>query len=377
MITYRTSQPGDRAACLLTANAAFSKPGAPVDFAAMLPKVYGEDRPMTAPHEIAVDDAGKVLGLVGVLPGTLCAGGRTLKTGYLGTMGVHPDARGLGVMKELMTRMVADIRDMGCDLTLLDGLRQRYEYQGYTPAGIAWHATVCRDNVHHALKGLDASGVTFAPILPGTPLEEEAAALHRRRSARFDRDALGFATVCRSYGGQGWAALRGGELLGFLVADRRDAQLTDLCAPDVLTADLLLKAWLEQREVDEVRLRLPDWEQPLLRHLATWAEELSLQQAVNARILHYAPVIEALLRLKASYTRLQDGTWAFEAEGQRVTIRVQQGQVTVTPDAAHPVPLTGLEANRLLLYPFPWEGMPETVPGWFPLPLYACAPDGF
>ena len=133
--------------------------------------------------------------------------------------------------------------------------------------------------------------------------------------------------------------------------------------------DLLLKAWLEQREVDEVQLRLPDWEQPLLRHLATWAEELSLQQAVNARILHYAPVIEALLRLKASYTRLQDGTWAFEAEGQRVTIRVHQGEVTVTPDAAHPVSLTGLEANRLLLYPFPWEGMPETVPGWFPLPL--------
>lgn len=372
MITYRRGEMRDRAAYLATAQAAFG-----ADFEALLPKMYAPERDTAKLHELAVDEDGKVLGLVGVLPGTLHVSGVSLRTGYLGTMGVHPDARGLGVMKQLMANVMRDIQAMNCDLTLLDGLRQRYEYHGYTPAGVSWKVTICADNVRHALKQVDDSQLHMEPIRSGTEREAEAAALHRRRAVHFDRDAFGFATACRSYGGQAWAALQDGAVIGFLVANAEGTYLSDLCAPDTLTAEKMLKAWFRTQKAEEITVSLPDWEQPLLRRLATWAEEMRCGQAVNVRILHYAPVVEALLRLKASYTALPDGAWAFEAEGQPVTIRVQSGAVTVLPQAEHPVQLTGLEANRLLLYPFPCEGMPEGVPAWFPLPLYASGPDGF
>lgn len=372
MITYRKGEIRDRASYLAAAQAAFG-----ADFETLLPKMYAPERDTAHLHEVAVDESGRVLGLVGVLPGRLHVAGASLRTGYLGTMGVHPDARGLGVMKQLMTNIMRDIWDMDCDLTLLDGLRQRYEYHGYTPAGVSWKVILCEDNVRHALKQVDDSHLHLESICPGTEREAEAAALHRRRVAHFDRDAFGFATACRSYGGQAWAALRDGAVIGFLVANAEGTYLSDLCAPDVDAAEAMLKAWFRERKVEELMLSLPDWEQPLLRRLATWAEEMRRTQAVNARILHYAPVVEALLRLKASYAALPDGAWAFEAEGQPVTIRVQSGVPEVIPEAENPVQLTALEANRLLLYPFPYEGMPEGVPAWFPLPLYASGPDGF
>ena len=56
---------------------------------------------------------------------------------------------------------------------------------------------------------------------------------------------------------------------------------------------------------------------------------------------------------------------------------VYNGEVRVEDGGEGALQLSRLEATRLFMYPFLYEGRPKTPQGWFPLPLYAAAPDEF
>lgn len=376
MVEYRLARSAEREAYLALADSVFAgQTGRPFDFASLLPKMYGPGLDTSNRQYLAVDDARGVVGLIASLPGELRAGGMTLRTGYIGTVSVHPKARGEGHMKRLMALNLERLLGEGADLVLLGGQRQRYAYFGFEPAGLAFETVVTRSNVRHALSDVDASGVRFEEITPGGPWESEAAALHRAQRMAFDRP--GFATVCVSYGCKPFAAVADGRFVGYVVRESEEGCLCEVAAPDGAALDRLLKAWLQHTQGASVRFPVSPAEPETLRHLWNYAEGIQAGPCVQALVLNWPRVTEALLRVKASYTPLADGELSLEADGRAFAVRVQNGQVSVSPDVKNPLRLTRREAQRMLLDPFAFETRAAAPAGWFPLPLFVPTVDAF
>ena len=104
---YRLANGRDMDALIDFIDMVFSMVRVPHDFEAILPKVYGPGRRRPEIHVIAEDDEGRLCGCLGMMTYPLRVAGRTLRVGYLGSMAVHPRARGQGVMGELLRRQIA------------------------------------------------------------------------------------------------------------------------------------------------------------------------------------------------------------------------------------------------------------------------------
>ena len=85
------------------------------------------------------------------------------------------------------------------------------------------------------------------------------------------------------------------------------------------------------------------------------------------------------MKVKAHINGIADGYMAFDIEWEKFQVTVEKGTVLVSPGGENPLKLTAYEANRLLLLPFPFEGMPDVPRDWFPLGIFVApdAPDAF
>ena len=378
MLTYRTALPSEREAYIAFANEVFTgSVGQPFHFDTLIPKVYGPQADTAELQYLAVDDEKGIRALIATLPGEMPIGDITLKTGYIGTVSAHPEARGEGHMKRLMQLNLERMQSNGTDLALLGGQRQRYSYFGYEPAGLCMQFSFGQRMARHALADADITNLTFQEILPGTPLEAEAAALCRTQPCYMDRDALGFATVACSYHNPPYAALQNGRFLGYVICDSEKLVAMELLAVSPLAYDQIIKGWLTLHQLKTFVALIPGWNTPLVNHLWEYAEGVRATTCVQARILNYPKVAEALLRLKALYTPLEDGELALETDGCAFTLQVKDGQVSAREGAEQPQKLSHRELHRLLLDPFYPQAQSLAPRGWFPLPLYISTPDGF
>ena len=142
MSEYRIARPEEKDACIELANYVFSTAHCPHDFETLIPKVYGEGVDSAFIHRVAADENGKLRAQIAVLPEKLMVAGHPLRAGFVGTVSVHPKARGEGHMKRLMQDWLKEMQET-CDIAVLDGQRQRYEYFGFTRGGIQIRYTVC------------------------------------------------------------------------------------------------------------------------------------------------------------------------------------------------------------------------------------------
>lgn len=132
MTEYRLAKPEEWEDCIELANYVFSTAHRPHDFEQLIPRVYQAGPEMARIHRVAVAENGRLRAEIAVLPQQMAAGGKLLRAGYVGSVSVHPKARGEGHMKRLLGDWITDLEGT-CDLLALDGQRQRYAYFGFTP----------------------------------------------------------------------------------------------------------------------------------------------------------------------------------------------------------------------------------------------------
>lgn len=368
--TFRIAKQEELEKCRDFANMVFD-----LDFRKLLPKVYGEDPVMYAAHYIA--DNGEIKGLVAVLEDRLTVGGTVLKTGYVGSVSVHPDSRRQGLMVKLMDLANVDMLENGTDIAFLNGNRQRYQYYGFVPAGVTYFFNVNVDNLTHALSNVPIDHIRFEEIESGSEIEQKARALHRSRPVHFERAE--FAVLCHSNYQTPYAVLCGGGFIGYVVTNGDKNSWAEVCVEDAEYLDMTVKAWIVQNQVKSLQIYLPEWERELRRHLSCYASGMSRGYSVQARIFRFRRVAEAYLKTKARTSGISDGHMAFDIEGQNFEITVKNGNVTVKEGGENPLKLTAYEANRLMLLPMEYEDMPKAPYGWFPLSIFVApsSPDGF
>lgn len=362
------------------ADLVFSKQAVPHDFKSLVPKLYG-DGAQTQQYHYLIKEYGKIRAMVCVLPVVLQVGEQQLKVACLGTVGVHPTARGKGYMKKLMAWALADMDKQGFDFSVLGGQRQRYEYFDYEPAGVLVQATLTEDNVRHGYRELDVGQMEFIPLHQQPDWVAAAYRLRQRQPVKGLYSLETFEKVLHTWDALPFAVIYEKRFVGYFCLSRSKETVLECCFTETACFDLFCKALMEKNPAKSVQFKFSILESEKLASLLKSCENYQVQMDHSYRIHQYARTIEAFLRLKASRTKLPEGRFSLEMQnGEGIELTVKDGLPTVRTlkeNEKAALILSSKQATALLFSPLGrfWtlnepQCLPDFVQQWFPLPMY-------
>lgn len=371
---YVLGTPADRDDIIDFGNYVFSQTNIPHDFKKLLPKVYADGVEGIEQWHFLAKQNGKIRGMIACKPLTMHVLDKTLHYGSVGTVSVHPYSRGEGHMKVLMSLMIADSRAKNYDMLFLGGQRQRYNYFGFEQAGLGVKCLLNATNVRHALKNVDASGVTFSELTEERLEEVDyACRLSQTQLLHGERPRGEFLAIMHSWKSCCKLIRVDGRMAGYMMGDGRE-----LVLEEESLLPRVLKALFEQEPAREsLSMLVPVYCTERVRFLARLCEGVSVKPVELINVLNWKNVLEAFFLLKAGYTTLEDGEACVRVDNQTVTIRVKDGVPAVTEGGENPTELEHLEAQRLFF------GVEQTVlpdlryKNWLPLPFYISTADTF
>ena len=374
MTEYRLAMPQEEDDILDLANLTFSLVRQPCDFKALVPKVYS--RPgFSRYHVVAVRD-GRLRALIGLLPLTLrLDAGSALKLGFVGTVSVHPYARGEGHMKALMQMTRDSALAQGMDMMVLGGQRQRYNYFDFESAGSVITYTLSAVNLRHVLKDQDTGMYSFLPF--GELDHETLSALWRMQAKQAltgERPMADFAMFMRTWQGKAFAVKQGGTLLGYLYTAREGLFEWELQPVECLLP--VLKAFISQEQLREIQIRLPLHRKDEMHAISQAAEGYEISDSCMVSVLDWRSVLQKLLDFKANLLPLEDGEAVLEVIGAgKLLIQMRQGRPKVT--VTNREPSLSLDHNAAVLLLFSLQSRlldsSKLWRNW--LPLYFSVPE--
>ncbi len=377
-IEFVKGAPSELEAIVAFANDVFSSETEKTDFSSLLPKLYRNGSDTEQYHYLAKEN-GRIVAAVLSYPLEAVIAGRKFSVRPIGTVSVHRDYRGRGLMQALIARALEDMEREGVAFTLLSGQRQRYEYFGYEPCMQRLSCTVTRDNLRHAFPGLPTGRVSLRPLAPGdTELLQAAHRLQERRPFYVLRPGRRFYDICCSWNARPFAVLKDGAFAGYLVASPDGAEICELELSDASALPELLARHLAFFGRYSAELLLAPFETGRMAALDAFCDGMTAGISESLHIFSYPDLIRQLLLLKASYAPLRDGTLVFGI-GERVRFRIavagEKIAVDLTDEPAD-FSLPEFQALRFLfsavspLYTYEPHALPGCAASWFPLPFY-------
>ncbi len=351
-------------------------------FLGLLPKLYRpECRPQDSNYVVCED--GVPVAAVGAYDHAITVMGRRIPCRGIGNVAVHPEHRSKGYMKMAMEAALDDMVRDGIALSTLGGRRQRYQYFSYDKCGPCHTFSITADNLRHTYGSLDAPltvrEITDAsdPLIDGIKALSDAGvfAPERTREAFFD--------IARTWHAVLYAISDGECLAGYAIVEP-NGFLTELRVAHSEQFMPVLRSVFAALGRGSITMRLPAYETAYLAAIVPVAEGVQTGCSMSYSVLRYAPVVEAFLALKASYTTLADGTLTLLIHGRAgdecLQITVKEHVPTVkTPvdDVIVDAELTHLEALDRLFAPFSpiRNNLPAPWNDWFPLPIWMYRAD--
>lgn len=321
--------------------------------------------------------SGRIAAIVGLFPITLHMGDTPLRTAGIGSVSVHPDHRGQGLMRLLMDRVMRGVERGGYPLAYLGGDRQRYAYWGFETAGVELDCTVHAGNVKHAV-GESARSITLEAMEDDGAALAAVKRLHDAQPIRCERPLASFGRSLRVWDRRGLAGHDAqGNIVAYACGRAGHDQVVDLCA----ATDRDAAAYIGARVLAEQRtlhLSLPMLPMPWVRRVMDLADQCSIHTSGNWRIFDWPRVIGALVRLRHRVSALPAGAVVIGAGDAVFEIRID-GSVTCEPcDGAPDVAADEPTMLRLLCGPLPpslvtdLPARARVLDSWCPLPL--CLP---
>lgn len=372
---YLRGTPADRAEIVDFANYVFSQAHRPHDFKQLIPKAYADDVQGIERWHFIAKKNGRICAMVANRPMGMRVLDTWLKCGFIGTVSVHPYARSEGHMKQLMANMLEDARDR-YDILVLGGQRQRYNYFGFDHAGANIAYSINTTGIRHCLGNTGVEDIAFQPLHQAT--EEELdflLSLMNQQGICGERPRELLLAIMHTWNQPAFLIRIGGELAGYVVGT-----VGELGLVDEKNLPRVLKAYLGMLRIHEVELMVSPWEKERIGVLDSLYEGRRICAGEMIRVMHWVPVVQAFLKLKAVTSRLEDGERTICVEGEETfTIRVLAGVPEVIPaQGPTDVTLSHMAAQRLLF------GMEAALldssilpASWLPLPFYLSNLDTF
>ena len=380
MIHYRLSNSSDMEGLIDHINMIFSMLRVPHNFEEMLPKVYGKELRIDDMHVIAEDENGRLGGCLGMLVFPLRVCDTVLRVGYLGSMAVHPRVRGQGTMGTLMQKQIDRGYELGLDLMVLGGQRQRYQRSGFETGGASYVYSVSRSNVRHALADTDVSALTFRKMIQDDV--PQMLALYDSQLVAGARREDNFIATLKSYRREAWTALFDGEPVGYISATADGGIIGEIIMKEPALVLSAVKAWVAFKEVKNVDISAALYDKELGELLAPICESFSLNPNIMIRVLKPETVLPAYMKLKSTMQPLREGRAVIGWEGVgALEFCVQDGEISVKRSEETPKDMLSQIEFHQLIFGFNRFAAPkvkEYIPeNWFPLPVHIPDPDSF
>ena len=380
MIHYRLSKASDMEALIDHINMIFSMLRVPHNFEEMLPKVYGRELRIDDMHVIAEDEEGRLCGCLGMLVFPLRVCDTVLRVGYLGSMAVHPRVRGQGTMGTLMQKQIERGVELGLDLMVLGGQRQRYQRSGFETGGASYVYSISRSNVRHALADVDASALTLRRMEQRDV--PQMLALYDSQIVAGARREENFIATLRSYRREAWTVLAQGESVGYISATADGQTIGEIMMQDPALILPAIKVWMGERELKLLHVSAAPYDRALGEQLAPLCESFSLNPSIMIRVLKPETTLAAYMKLKNTVSPLSPGRVVVGWEGMGAyAFSVCGGEITVSKTDETPLDTLSQIEFHQLLFGYNRFAAPKTkaeIPeNWFPLPVHIPDPDSF
>lgn len=381
------------------ANMVFSMEYNSTDFAMLLPKAYSKERCQIPTHHI-IREENRVKALIDSYPLTMQVNSGeayAIKACYVGTVCVHPKARGKGYMITLMKRIEEDAVRQGCALMILDGERHRYQHYGFEHAGIRYRFQIEWNNIRHCCAQVYKNSATmvqpyqFAQILSDSSKLAYFYALYRRRNvtARSKED---FLPSLQSYGAAAYAVLKEEQVIGYLVLSEGQRSVSEFELEDLQTLPGVIRDFMSEFDIDQLDISVGMDETDKIVWLEKMCDYCNAAMSHMIKILDYERVFLFLLKWKQQYSTLAAGTYVIGVQNEqtqtveRYQLSVAANNICVTRTQQEAdIVLESTELVRLLTTSFCFveqmhgeqNKLKNAPAGWLPLPFYLPEADTF
>lgn len=380
------------------ANMVFSMSYGGIDFAALLPKAYAQERHCFLTHHL-IREQGRIRALIDTYPMTLRQTDDAIRAAYIGTVSVHPGSRGKGYMIALMKAAEEDARARRCDLLILDGRRHRYRHYGFEQAGIRYSFKLRREDVRQYCEDTDESGRAYAYrfVLMEPDMDSFEAIVGRlyrlymcrKVTARTQED---FYLCLKSMSADVYVAFAGEEPAGYINISEDGQELFELETDDSVQLPKLLYDFMREMDIPELEVTTGADETSKIEELDRLCGSCRLGASHQIKVLDYPKVLAFLLKWKQKYATLADGEFVLGVTGgqnqtgcRHYCLCVEGGSVKVfETQAPSTVVLEEKELIRVLTTGYfyhvcarPGGTLKNAPAGWFPLPFFLPNADTF
>ena len=347
-----------------------------IDFISLLPKLYKNHKEVAQHHHL-IKEGHRIKAMVGSFPLGFRVCNDYLKIRGIGTVSVHKYSRGSGYMKLLMDTAIIEMKEEGCDLAILSGQRQRYEYWGFTPCGINIIFNFNSSNIKH-------TKIHTEDIYEFTEYDEKASCdlekiidLHESQIAHGIRATEAFLEICKSWNNNLIFIYKNQEFSGYICSSTNSESISEIMLLDPSEIDTVLTSYMKYFNLKNASVAIYMHRTEEFIKLSRLCEHYMIKNSANMYIINYINVIKSFMNLKNTFSPLCEGVLILNVlETGTFSIEVKNGVVTVLEtDLPHHISLSPLDATALLFSHGSFINSTYTitnplVKSWFPLPLF-------
>jgi len=352
------------------------KYGRITNFEAEQPRMWVRDEEHMHRHFGAFED-GKLVSVVGIYP----LPGRVLGIPCLfattGNVATLPEAEGKGYMNIIFSDVMREAEEIGVDACRLGGLRHRYNRFGFEGISSLYQFSL---NAHNRIRYFKnyRSDIKFKKIRR----EDVDALVFCDKVAHMQKFYIERPTVDNyrdvylsliTKSSVPYLALRDGEPIGYICTNAYGDHVSEIRGIDTLSLIEIAVSW-QNRCCSEIVLPIAPHMAEEVKIFNEGCEGVSIVSPSRFRIINWQKMVDAFLKLRASYESLPEGEFTVEIEGYG-TIRLYVRGNEVGCDKVNcsaDIKLDRLSAARLLFGPLPPAAtaeIPTNCKAWLPLPL--------
>lgn len=330
-------------------------------------------------RHFGVFEDGKLCAALGIYPLKTNICGQELLFSTVGNVATRVECEGKGYMKALMAKAMQELNRIGADASRLGGLRQRYNRYGYEDCGSVYkfvfterNMKICCPDFVHDIQLIPVRKSDAELLALISRWQQEACKIYVERLRENEPNSfyeITTAWVDRLY----IARSNEGKYIGYFCVNEQGDYISEIGAenPDAMLS--ILCQW--QYNIGKpICIDLDPYRIDCIKKLYPICEEVRIESPSLFKIINWQKVTDALMKLKASYTDLADGSFVLEVQGygkiKLFSFEKQCGCILTTEDAD--LSLDPLSASRFLfgrLPPCCVIPCPTVCSSFLPLPL--------
>ena len=345
-----------------------------MDFEKELPNMCIKDDAHMRKHVgLFVED--KLVSVVGVYPLPTRVLDKEINFCTVGNVATHPDYEGNGYMNILLTRAMEIVKEENYDICRLGGDRARYLRFGFELCGGNYSYYVTQKNTKKSLLCGYGQNTRVSEILPNDEksLTFARKIYHQNKVSVLRKDNDEMYRVMTAWKNIPYLVYKDDEPIGYFSLTPDKKEVSEAYAKDkesYLDTVVAISGYL----CNGFSITLPQHDIDLIREMNKSAEYMSIQIPSNFSVVSFEKVVDAYIKLKASYTSLMAGsvTVSIKDYGKIKIFANENGCGCIKFDGECDFELSKADATRFIFGIHPPVAVAEPnlfAKANFPLPL--------